>query len=106
MGYDILRTEAFEDDYDRTVDYLVSKMGALSAAQELMREIDRAIETLKANPFIRAIATKEEYRGRPYREYLISRYLIVYVVEEETVIWLRFFHQRQSSRGHVLDWRW
>lgn len=42
MGYDILRTEAFEDDYDRTVDYLVSKMGALSAAQELMRDGDLA----------------------------------------------------------------
>lgn len=86
MGYEVLRTEAFEDDYDRIVDYLVSKVGALSAVRELMREIDRAIEALSANPFIRAIATKEEYRGRPYREYLISHHMIVYVVEEDTVI--------------------
>lgn len=105
MGYEVLRTEAFEDDYDHAVQYLIFKQGSLEAARRLADEIDDTREVLKANPFVRAISTKEYCQNRSYREYPLSRYLIVYVVEKEAVIWLRLFHQRQSPERQVIDWR-
>ena len=105
MAYEVVRAASFLADYDAVLDYLVNHIGSLQAAKKLMDEVDRAISILGVTPLIHAVSSKANLHERMIRVHLLSRYAILYIVSDNSVNFVRLFHQSQfyESDEHWSD---
>ena len=95
MVYNVVRTDSFENDYDRILGYLCHVLNSPSAASRLMDEVGHAAEAVEHTPFVRTISSKPHLAERELREYFILGYVIVYQVIGDQVVFVRMFHQSQ-----------
>ena len=95
MAYEVNRTASFLADYDAILDYLVKGIGSPQAAGNLMDEVDQAISILGVTPLIHAVSSKDNLCKRMIRVHLLSRYAILYTVSNDSVNFVRLFHQSQ-----------
>ena len=105
MAYTVNRTQAFEDDFDESLDYLVNELKSLQAAMTLIDEVEYALSALERSPFLFVISRKPFLGAYGYREYHVKKYVMVYRVDNNVVSLLRFFHQTQLYERFVMDWK-
>ena len=104
MAYTVDRTQAFEDDFDESLDYLANELKSPQAAMTLIDEVEYALHVLEKSPFLYAVSRKPFLSAYGYREYHVKKYVMVYRVDDNVVSLLRFFHQTQLYERFVMDW--
>lgn len=103
MAYTINRTEAFERDLGRVLDFYRNDLESPTAATKLINAISSAFDSLEQNPFLHAISRKPILEVHELREFFVKKYVIVYGVDDGEVILYGFFHQRQFYDSKFLS---
>jgi toxin ParE1/3/4 len=84
----LLRTA--EDDLDAASSYIGAD--SIPAALRFLDLIDKKLELLSSNPYIGRAITMEEIARYGYRCLVITNYIAIYTIEENTVIVHRILH--------------
>lgn len=72
MAYTVDRTQAFEDDFDESLDYLANELKSPQAAMTLIDEVEYALHVLEKSPFLYAVSRKPFLSPYGYREYHVK----------------------------------
>lgn len=96
--YDVLVTEAADQDLDGIVEYIAISLSNSSAAGAFLDEVERCYELLREKPLAYAECSDQRLQAKRYRKAVINNYVLVYRVEKDThrVYVLRFFHGGQD----------
>lgn len=96
--YDLLITEAAEQDLDKIVDYIAVTLLNPCVAGALIDSIGKCFSVLRATPLAYAKCLDEQLKKKHYRKAVINNYLMVYRVDAKThkVYILRFFYGGQD----------
>ena len=81
-----------EYDLNEIFDYLVSELFSPQAAEQLIENIQDAVERVCEFPFSRPLLTNTILRGKGYRLLVVQNFNIFYVVENQTVVIRRILH--------------
>ena len=104
MAFDLVRSEAFESDVFDVLTYFVEKQASPLAGSRMMEAVDKAVARISENPFLYAVSRRPELESGGLRECLVGRYTIVYRVEGNSVLLLRFLHQARDFGSLVVEW--
>lgn len=97
MNYKLVFAPSFENDIDKTFEYISKSLDAPKAAKKLMADINRSISFAAENPYMYPLCF-----GRlsllGYRKIVIKNYIAVYFIDEneKTVNFLNLFYGRQN----------
>ena len=103
MGFLLKRTIVFEEDLEETIAYLEGAASTGSVAR-LFDALEKAFSRLEDNPYMHAVSCRPELEPGGLRECLVGRYAIVYRVEGDSVLLLRFLHQARDFGSLVVEW--
>ena len=96
--YDLLITEAADQDLDGIVEYIAVKLSNPSAAGAFLNSVEECYGILQKTPLAYAKCSDEGLQAKRYRKAVINNYLLVYRADEDThkVYVLRFFYGGQD----------
>jgi len=96
--YTIKITESAENDLLDTARYIAKELKNRMAADHLLDDVDKAINSLKEMPQRHAIVVDEVLANLGFRFFPVRNYLIFYVIREEnkTVVIERFLYGRRD----------
>ncbi|MGH4118080.1 type II toxin-antitoxin system RelE/ParE family toxin [Clostridium sp.] len=80
--YKIKFTPVAEEDLDQIYEYIVNKLFAGTAANDLMEKIETGIMRLKQFPFSCSHVLDEALKTRGYRRFIVDNYIVFYLVNE------------------------
>jgi toxin ParE1/3/4 len=80
--YKIKFTPVAEEDLDQIYEYIVNKLFAQKAANDLMEKIETGIMRLKEFPFSCSHVLDEALKTRGYRRFTVDNYIVFYLVNE------------------------
>ena len=101
MAHDFVATAAFERDYDNALAYITYELGAPAAATRMMDAMDASIAKIADNPLINAVSRKPSLAALEYREEFVGNFVMLYRIEDDTVVAKRLFHARQDYESYV-----
>lgn len=101
MAYSFVATAAFERDYDEALAYLIYNLNSPQAAKNLLDAMDASIEKISENPLINAVSHKPSLEALGYREEFVMRYVMLYRVEDDSVVAKRLFHMAQDYESYI-----
>lgn len=96
-----MTTNAFEQDYDRIVAYIAHDLKSPQTAASLMDEVEYAASTLAANPWMHAVSKRPLLAKLQYREHFVKHHVILYKIEDDTVVFGRMHHQTRNYGSNV-----
>lgn len=102
MTYEYNLFKGAQEDYEGTVNYLISVSDDFSAAQNFADEFDKQIELVCENPDLYAISRLPELDVLGYRPMLVNNYVALYFFREDTVFVAHIFHQKQDYGRYVV----
>lgn len=88
-------TRAAQRDRDSAVEYLLDARGKTAAAA-FLGGLDGVLEQLRLYPYMHPASQEARLARMGYRKALFGSYLALYRVEDEQVMVMRIFHQRQD----------
>lgn len=96
--YDLLITEAADQDLDGIVHYIAIKLSNPLAASTFLNNVGKCYQQLRETPLGYAECSDPLLQAKRYRKAVIDNYLLVYRVAEDTntVYILRFFYGGQD----------
>lgn len=97
MNYKLIFAPAFENDIDRTFEYISKNLNAPKAAKRLMADINRSISFAEGNPYMYPLCSGHlSLLG--FRKIVIKNYVVIYFIDEDekTVNFLNLFYGRQN----------
>lgn len=97
MNYKLIFAPSFENDIDKTFEYISKNLNAPQAAKKLMADIDRKFSFAAENPYMYPLCFGQlSLLG--YRKIVIKNYVAVYFIDEneKTVNFLNLFYGRQN----------
>ena len=103
MAYKAEVTGKFHEDVDSALAYIETNLCSPQAASRLMGKIDDAMQPLSEMPLIRALSGRGRLAERGIRVHFVENYALAYLVQGESVIFVRFFHQSQLYEAEG-DW--
>lgn len=90
-------------DIDEVITYLVEKLFAPNAAETLLNEIDKAVETLRNHPYAYPIYQAKYPLEFEIRKVPVKNFVLVYVVLEDMVEIHRFIYGKRNLAGLSMD---
>lgn len=98
MGYKIKNTDSAEHDLDGIVSYMAGELDNPAAAGRFLDEVDACHAHLETMPLMYEQCRDARLRSLGYRKALISNYVMIYRVDEntKTVYIMRFFYARRD----------
>ena len=98
MAYNIILTDAAEQDIDEIFSYMAGKLQNLSAAISFADEIEDKYDKLADNPRMYEESRDSRLKERGYRRIPIGNYVLLYLVEDSSqkVIIARIFYGKQE----------
>ena len=96
--YDLLITEAANQDLDGIVDYMAVKLANPSAAGAFLDGVEECYRVLRNTPLAYAECSDQLLKAQRYHKAVISNFLLIYRVDQNdcTVYVLRFFYGGQD----------
>lgn len=88
--YEIFYLQTAERDLYEIFDYI--KKDSPSAASSMLEKIDTAVSHLSINPELEVVPRDTRLRNLGYRMLIVEKYLVFYVVKEESVQIRRVIH--------------
>jgi addiction module RelE/StbE family toxin len=88
--YDIRYLRTAECDLYGIFDYI--SRDNPTAAADLLEKIDSSISKLAANPFLGVVPKDSRLKEKGYRMLVVGKYLVFYVLKQETVQIRRIIH--------------
>ena len=80
--YEIKFTPVAVEDLDQLYEYIVNKLFAEVAANNLMEKIETGIMRLKQFPFSCSYVLDKALKTRGYRRFVVDNYIVFYLVNE------------------------
>jgi addiction module RelE/StbE family toxin len=96
MAYNLKITKSAKKDISRIIYYIINELKSPITAEKLINNIDKKYDNLIENPKIYEKCNNERLCKKGYRKVLIGKYLLIYKIEKDSVIVLRFFHGFQD----------
>jgi len=92
--YKIKFTPLAEEDLDQIYEYIVNKLFAETAANNLMEKIETGIMRLKQFPFSCSYVLDEALKIRGYRRFIVDNYIVFYLINktEQQVVIMRILY--------------
>jgi len=97
-SYRLKFTPKASEDLEQIYSYIVSKLFAEIAADNLLQKIENSIMRLKSSPYSGSFVADEPLKSRGYRKLVIENYLAFYLVNEseKMVVIMRIFYGTQN----------
>ena len=91
----------FEDDLDKIVDYMVTRLENPCAASRFIDAVEQSVleRTACAEAFEQYHSSKE--RQYPYYRIYVQQYIIFYVVIDDVMEVRRIIHNRRDIKEHI-----
>jgi len=80
--YKVRFTPVAEEDLDQIYEYIVNKLFAETAANNLMEKMETGIMRLKQFPFSYSYVLDEALKIRGYSRFIVDNYIVFYLVNE------------------------
>lgn len=81
-NYRLKFTLKAEEDLDQIYEYIFNSLFAESAANNLIKKVEKEITRLMKFPFSGSYAMDEPLKARGYRKLIVDNYLVFYLVNE------------------------
>ena len=96
MAFNVEVTEAAQESVRASIEYVRLVLGSPNAASSLKAAYDKFVMNVADFPQMYPLMEDETLRNIGYRRALVKNYVAVYVIEEDKVTVLGFFHQSQD----------
>lgn len=98
-SYNYALTEAARNDIDEVLEYIVVKLGNLSAAKALAEEFDAQIENICLEPRSGKLVENEFLKRDDIRRFLVKKFVGYYLVDGDAkqIVILRFVYGRRNQ---------
>lgn len=96
--YELLITEAADQDLDSIVEYIAVRLSNASAASAFLDSVEKCFAMLRKTPLAYVECTDKALQAKGYRKAVINNYVLIYRADENTrtVYVLRFFYGGQD----------
>ena len=103
MPYTVYETEAFQDDLNSIIDYLVGHLHNIQAAEKWLIEYEKIVRKLEEHSRMFEHSYPTRYYRQGYRKFLIGRYIVVYIIDDtRKEVWIqRAFHGSQDYAKYL-----
>ena len=93
MAYKLKITEKAEADLDEILNYLLVELSNLTAAKNLLTEVQKRYDLLEQNPRIYSECEQALLKKSHYRKIVINGFLLIFRIDEmENVVYIeRYF---------------
>lgn len=99
MAFKVEYLEIANRDIEEAVEYLVSTLDAVTAAENLLEELDSTVRTICDFPF----AYQHYSTSRPLRDEIrwapVKNYILYYTVKKDVIEIRRFLHRRRDRQN-------
>jgi len=91
-------TPKAEEDLDQIYSYISEKLSAVSAALNLMENIENSVLRLKMFPYSGSTVSDNILNSKGYRKLIIDNFIVFYIVreEEKTIVIMRILYGAQN----------
>ena len=100
MTYKVESTQSFDKDLEGMTAFYAEILGLPNAAIHLVNEVREAEKLLSEFPCINPLIDMGKERSG-FRRHLLKRYLVIYRVMDEKVVFYRLFHQSQNYESYL-----
>ena len=103
MIYKVIFTERAEKMLDSIVNYLLTALENIQAANHFLSEINNIIHRLEDNPYQFPVCKDAFLFKKGYREAIMNKmnYILIFKIENEFVYILGIFHQLENYNAYL-----
>lgn len=103
MAYKLVITERADELLDNFMYYLLNRLKSEQAARHFLDGIENIYERLEENPMQFPISGDIYLANKGYCEAMIPQmdYVVVFVIEKDTVYVVAVFHQLENYQGKI-----
>ena len=103
MAYTVHETEAFQDDLNNILDYLVGHLNNKQAADKWLVDYEETVRKLEDHPKMFELSCATRHYQQGYRKFLIGRYIVIYIIDDvRKEVWIqRAFHGLQDYAKYL-----
>ena len=103
MGYKVVVTRDAEEDLERFIKYLIIEKENMQAAENVLRDYDATIESLKHVAGSLELCDNPRLRQLEYRRinFLNHRYFMLYRIVDSVVFVDNVFHELQDYESKI-----
>ena len=85
-----------EEDFLEIISYIAADN--ITAAENLALKFEKNFESLAANPKLGRIPREEEIRNLGYRYLIVQNHIIIYTIEDKTILIHRILHGARNYK--------
>jgi len=94
--YQVRLLSIAEEDFTEIISFIAADNP--TAAGTIANKIEKNLELLSDNPNLGRIPREEEIRNLGYRYLIVQNYLILYTIEEKTIVVHRILHGARNYK--------
>lgn len=96
MAYRRVILKSAQVEYREIVAYLAEVLKSPQAAVRFMNEFDYQLDLIAENPELFSLSRMPELAARGYRTAHVNNYLMLYKIQDQSVVVAHVFHQSQD----------
>ena len=101
--YSLKFTPKAGEDLEQIYSYISEKLFNITAADNLLEEIENSIMRLKNFPYSGSLVADELLKGKGYRKLIIENYIVFYLINEseKQVVIMRILYGAQNYQDFL-----
>jgi plasmid stabilization system protein ParE len=101
MPYKLIVLDSAYAEIDNIAHYIKVNLGSPIAASDFLDELFYQLNLVCENPYIFAVSNFPKLKALSYRVFFVKKYIGLYKVVEDAVVFAHIFHQTQDYANLV-----